>query len=454
MNESFRKRYPEFKVFNSSIRRHGDKYYFVAERESRFYLVTGKDSFSFFEREKAPEILKKSFPFLKPACSGCKNSFGFGDRTGYATAGHIRAARKSNFFPIFAQQSARELERTGRSFQQVLDDVVFWCFAEGWSDPFGADADHAKSFETLQEAISAGYTFFTIDPSDKIKILEKQFAGESHKYGFYLKQYSGKKISIKGFSFVFTDDIIIDLVSTYGDALDFVQQCYLFISDKRKDFDFEVSVDETKIPTSPFAHVFVAMELIRRKISFQSLALRFPGKFEKGIDYRGDIKNFTGDLIVHNNIRNYFGPYKISLHSGSDKFAVYREFRNIVADMFHVKTSGTSWIQAMKTIAAVDRNLFIECMAVALKNFEKNSASYEISADISRINIEKMQREDIESMFSDSNIRQLIHISYGSITGVESPQLKNSFFSVIEKNLELYTQFVEEHLNRHITLLS
>ncbi|MCM8824556.1 MAG: tagaturonate epimerase family protein [Candidatus Omnitrophica bacterium] len=454
MEKSFKRQHPEFRILDKSVRKQGDRYYFVAESYGKFYLVTGNDSFNFIEKEKASEILRENFPFLKPSCSGYKKSFGFGDRTGYATAGHIRAARKGSFFPIFAQQSARELERTGRSFQQVLDDVIFWCFAEGWSGPFGADADHAKNFETLQDAISAGFTFFTIDPSEKIKIPEKQFGIDGDKYNFYLKQYSGKKISIKEFSFVFTDDIIIDLVSTYADALDFIQQCYAYISNKRKDFDFEVSIDETKISTSPYAHVFVVMELLRRKINFQSLALRFTGRFEKGVDYIGDIEKFSRDLMVHNDIRNYFGPYKISLHSGSDKFSIYRKFKDIVGDFFHVKTSGTSWIEAMKTIAVGDRNLFVDCMDVAMKNFVKNAASYEISADISKINMEEIKQKDIQNIFSDKNIRQVIHISYGSIIGSENPQLKNRFFSTIERSFELYTQFVEEHLGCHIRLLS
>lgn len=453
MNGLFRKQYPDFNIIESSVRKHSTKYYFAVERNGKFYLVICDNGFTFIEREKASEILKNIFPFLNPVCAGLKSSFGFGDRTGYATSGHILAVKKSAFFPVFAQQSARELERTGRSFQQVLDDVIFWCFVEGWSSPFGADADHVKNFQVLEDAINAGYTFFTIDPSDKIKNPEIEEIKTIENLPLYINEYSGKSFSFNGFSFTFTDEMIAELASTYGRALDFVESCYLFIYNKKKEFDFEVSVDETKLPTTPFAHVFIVLELIRRNINFKSLALRFPGKFEKGIDYKGDTTKFAEELEIHAHIRKKLGPYKISLHSGSDKFSIYRKFKEILGDMIHVKTSGTSWIQAMKTIAVVDRDFFIECMKIALDDFEKNSASYEISADVSKINIEKMKDENIDNLFLNDDIRQLIHISYGSIIGNNQLHLKKHFFSLLERNLNLYTQFVDQHISSHIELL-
>ncbi|HOK79484.1 MAG TPA: tagaturonate epimerase family protein [bacterium] len=456
MSYLFKKQYPDFRLFESSLRKHGDDYYFVAEKNGRMYLVIGNNSFRFIEREESPEILRKTFSFLTPVCAGMKNSFGFGDRTGFATPGHIRAVEGSGLFPIFAQQSARELERTGRTFKQVLDDVIFWCFAFGWINGFGADADHAKNFDVLQEAISAGYTFFTIDPSDKIRNPSDIASCKKQSIDKYIKEYSGKNFACNGFSFVFTEEMVSELAITYGQAIDFIEECYLFISDRKKNFDFEVSVDETKVPTTVYAHVFIVMELRRRNIEFNSLALRFSGRFEKGIDYIGDINEFARELEIHNKIRNHLGPYKISLHSGSDKFSIYGAFKKTLGDMFHVKTSGTSWIQAMKTIAAIDREFFMKCLEVALKDFEKNSRSYEISTDISRINLEKIRNENLDEIFSDNHIRQLIHISYGSIIGnaPESQEMKQHYNILIEKNCELYFRFIEEHLKKHVQLLT
>ncbi|MCM8816640.1 MAG: tagaturonate epimerase family protein [Candidatus Omnitrophica bacterium] len=453
MNDLFKKKYPEFEVFDSSIRKQGEKYYFVARRKGKYYLVTGNHTFNFIEKEAAAKIIRDVFPFFNPVCSGLKNSFGFGDRTGFATPGHIMAVKKSSFFPIFAQQSARELERMSRSFQQVIDDAIFWCFTFGWSGPFGADADHAKSFNVLEEAINAGFSFFTIDPSDKIGKIEESEENKDQLVT-YLKEYSGKKFSFDGFEILFTDEVVGNLAIIFGKAIDFVQDCYLFIRDKKKNFDFEVSIDETKLPTTPVAHVFIVLELIRRKINFQSLALRLPGKFEKGIDYKGDIKQFAQEIEIHNSIRRKLGPYKISLHSGSDKFSIYKIFREIFGDMIHVKTSGTSWIQAMKTIAVLDRDLFVRCIEIGLRDFRENSASYEISADVSNVCLEKVRNENIVELFANNNIRQLIHISYGSIIGNKDPELKDAVYLALGRNLELYTQFVEQHISKHLKLLS
>ncbi len=77
-----------------------------------------------------------------------------------------------------------------------------------------------------------------------------------------------------------------------------------------------------------------------------SLAPRFIGDFEKGVDFRGDVARFEADLVLHAAIAEQYGPYKISLHSGSDKFGVYPQIGRITNQSFHVKTAGTSYLEA------------------------------------------------------------------------------------------------------------
>jgi hypothetical protein len=91
-------------------------------------------------------------------------SFGFGDRLGLATPGHIAAVRGTKFAPIFAQQSVRENARTGRTPQQVMNDAKRAVDAAHWDAPWGADADHLKTLDDLPPFVEAGYTFFTVDP--------------------------------------------------------------------------------------------------------------------------------------------------------------------------------------------------------------------------------------------------------------------------------------------------
>src|SRR5512139_462452 len=94
------------------------------------------------------------------------SSFGFGDRLGLATPGHIEAVRGTAIAPIFAQQSVRENSRTGRTPQQVLDEAMWGAFQEGWREPWGADADHLKTTGDVDTFVAAGYTFFTVDPGE------------------------------------------------------------------------------------------------------------------------------------------------------------------------------------------------------------------------------------------------------------------------------------------------
>src|SRR6187431_3380580 len=112
-------------------------------------------------------------------------SFGFGDRLGLATPGHIASVRGTKFAPIFAQQSVRENTRTGRSPQQVLDDARRAVDIAKWDSPWGADADHLKGLDDLPSFVEAGYTFFTVDPgeyvdnsadTDSIEMLERKTA--------------------------------------------------------------------------------------------------------------------------------------------------------------------------------------------------------------------------------------------------------------------------------------
>src|SRR5262245_14633629 len=101
----------------------------------------------------------------QPSILGLKKSFGFGDRLGLATPGHVASIKGTGFAPIFAQQSVREMERTQRTPQEVLSAAQSALARLGWTAPWGADADHHKTPEDVRKTAAAGFTFFTIDPS-------------------------------------------------------------------------------------------------------------------------------------------------------------------------------------------------------------------------------------------------------------------------------------------------
>ena len=113
-----------------------------------------------------------------PQPLGLKRSFGFGDRLGLATPGHIDAVRGSSFAPIFAQQSIRELKRTRREPDQVMTAAAQAVEAEDWTAIWGADADHLQTKEDVDRMAKEGYTFFTIDPSAHVNADADGLQGE------------------------------------------------------------------------------------------------------------------------------------------------------------------------------------------------------------------------------------------------------------------------------------
>ena len=118
------------------------------------------------------QALQARLPWLVPVPLGDALSFGFGDRLGLATPGHVDALRAADpggtVAPIFAQQSVRENERLHRTPQEVMTAAIWGVLATGWRAPWGADADHVKEVAHIAPFVAAGYTFYTIDPSDHV----------------------------------------------------------------------------------------------------------------------------------------------------------------------------------------------------------------------------------------------------------------------------------------------
>ncbi len=117
-------------------------------------------------------------------------------------------------------------------------------------------------------------------------------------------------------------------------------------------------MDETDQPTTHAEHVYIASELKRLGVEWVSLAPRFVGRFEKGVDYIGDLQAFHQDVNGHAAIARALGPYKLSIHSGSDKFSIYPIIMEATRGLVHLKTAGTSYLEALRTAAALDLDLF------------------------------------------------------------------------------------------------
>ena len=388
------------------------------------------------------EFLREIFPELCPAPSKLKTSFGFGDRIGLATPAHIRVAQKHQLFPVFAQQSIREITRTRRSMPEVMDSCLLGLLEAGYSGQWGADCDHIKDISHLKDGLKTGFSMFTIDISDYIKAPFE--ISSSIKEFFLNKQYS-----VAGKRYVFTASELKRIALSFAKGLNFAREGYFILKDSERDFDFEVSVDETESPTSALEHIFIVEYLRKNGVRLSSLALRFPGRFEKGIDYKGNIEEFEKTYREHYLISQFFGDYKLSLHSGSDKFSIYPIIQKI-SNTFHIKTAGTSWLQAIKTIALRNPSLYRKIHKCAIQNIEKDRSSYSISLNLNKIlPIEKIADKKLGDLFSLPDARQLIHITYGSILN----EFREKIYKALFLDEEEHYRLLEEHLDKHLNLL-
>lgn len=386
---------------------------------------------------------------LKPL--GLQPSFGFGDRLGLATAGHIAAIKSSRFLPIFAQQSVRENARTGRTPQQVMDDARRAVEACGWDSPWGADADHLKHLEDLPPFVSAGYTFFTIDPGDHVdnaadldpvEILEKKTSG------FDWSELSARYLANAedlGFG-IFNREKLLRAVTKYGKAIQHTEKMYHRLREMKEDFDFEVSVDETEAPTTPLEHYFIANELTLKKVKFTSLAPRFIGRFEKGVDYIGDLKELDVELAKHAAVTAHFGTYKLSLHSGSDKFSVYPLLVKHWGDRLHVKTAGTSYLEALRTLGLAEPELFTKIWDLGLERYETDKVSYHVSAEINKV----PALTHLPALLDDFHAREILHVTFGSALMQYGEQIKKALI----EHSDRYNENLIKHFKKHLGLLS
>jgi hypothetical protein len=340
--------------------------------------------------------LRKRFAWLNPVPLGVQTSFGFGDRLGCATPGHVRALRAADpagtIAPIFAQQSVRENARTGRTPQEVMDDATWGVFQAGWREPWGADADHVKEVADLAPFVAAGYTFYTVDPSDHVDNAAQTDSNDTlqrktgalpwdvlqSSYPEMVARYCDRAIRVDDLSLEFDETILSRALAKYGRALahTIVVAQELAARMGGRAYDLEMSVDETDTPTSIHEHYFIVSELTRCGVPVVSLAPRFVGKFQKGVDYMGDLALFEGELARHAAIMRHFGTYKLSIHTGSDKFSIYPLIARHTDGCAHVKTAGTSYLEALRVLATADPALFKAALDLAHARFEHDRKTY------------------------------------------------------------------------------
>ncbi|RPI61334.1 MAG: hypothetical protein EHM44_08835, partial [Ignavibacteriales bacterium] len=284
--------------------------------------------------------------------------------------------------------------------------------------------------------------------------------------------WKGLKSNIKDLSveylgkeFILSEDLTIksDLISLkralvkYGNAIAHIKKLYDHLVTKYPNYDSEVeiSVDETESVTTPFEHFFFVKELNRLGVKFISLAPRFIGDFEKGIDYKGELDLFKQEYLKHLAITKYFGNYKISLHSGSDKFSVYKVIGSIKGAYTHIKTAGTSYLEALKVMALKEPIFFREILDYCTSLYEHEKKTYHVSADFTKIKTgNDYTDEELEPLFYDDNVRQVLHVTFGRILTDKTTngeyKFKDRLLNYLKTYEETYYEIIEIHFHKHL----
>ena len=428
--------------------------------------------------------LRARLPFTAPTLVGVRKSAGLGDRLGIATPGHVRALREvQGIFPILAQQSIREMERTGRGPEEVLDAATWGVFQEGWRSGFGADADHLKTFADVDRCAAAGFLTYTLDPSEyvdvgaetdspavleaKLKALPWEILkSEPTKVR---QTYLGKAIPVPPAGMAVGERLaktvdeghLLRAACKYGHAIAHLVTMYQHLMRVRagQPFEVEISVDETDAPTTPLEHYYVASELGRLGVKWISLAPRYVGRFEKGVDYIGDLAHFEANFAAHVAIAKALGPYKLSLHSGSDKFSIYPLVARIAGGLVHLKTAGTSYLEALRAVAMLDPELFREILRFAVAHYERDRASYYVSAKITNVpEAGSLPDDALSGLLDQPDVRQVLHVTFGTVLtardGAGRPRFQERLLAVLEAHEEIHYGVLQTHMRRHLVPFS
>ena len=408
-----------------------------------------------------------------------KYSIGLGDRFGHQGSAQLKAIiaaseKGIDITPVW-NKSNREHNTIGTQPVDVRIEADLATGSAGFKKSYFVDADHIN-IDTVDRFIECS-DFFTIDVASYIglKADEKdilEFLSGAEKYTGKLK-IAGTKLS-----FDTSKSQIKQFAEKYLFAAKKARDIYFKIEKGKGNGNFitEISMDEVAQPQTPVELLFILKMLAAENIPVQTIAPKFSGRFNKGVDYVGDpllfAREFESDILVIDYAVREFGlpeNLKISIHTGSDKFAIYPYIGSIIKkyDMgIHLKTAGTTWLEEVIGLAESGGEALDFVKELYIKSLEKIDELCEPYADVIDIEISSLPSKQEVSQwnsarFSDSlkhisgnsdynpNMRQLVHVAYK----LAALQMKD-YFRLLETNEQVVSKCVYENIfNRHICRL-
>ncbi len=373
-----------------------------------------------------------------------KYSFGIGDRFAHEGVNQLKALIEAeqqfgvHFVPVW-NKSNREHQIVGTIPAETRKEAEEAVRTLGYTSPYFVDADHIN-LSNVDKFIDSS-DFFTIDVAD----------------------YIGKSGTM--------EERFLPAIREAG-------KIYRHIAEKKgaENFVTEVSMDEVDVAQTPEELRYILRELAAEGIPAQTIAPKFTGRFNKGVDYRGDInlfeKEFEEDLLVIEQcVKEYGLPsnLKLSIHSGSDKFSIYPIMGRLLRKYdkgIHIKTAGTTWLEEIIGLSVADDNALTLSKKIyrqSLSRMDELTIPYAtvIDIDINELpsceevdgwdaeRFARALRHNPDDKFFNPSMRQLLHVSYKI-----AAELRAEFFPALEKHADVIGKQIAENIGtRHIRRL-
>lgn len=408
-----------------------------------------------------------------------KYSFGIGDRFAHEGVAQLKAIAKANqsglnISPVW-NKSNREHLIVGSNPADVRKEADNAVTTLGFTGKYFVDADHIN-LDTVSSYVETA-DFFTLDVASHIGNSIQPEEVQAFVDG--CDQYLGQLV-IPGIDHPFdvTKKSLSKIAADFLAPAKQASEIYNLLRDAKGEGNFitEVSMDEVENPQTPIELLFILKMLADKGVAIQTIAPKFTGRFNKGVDYKGDLnqfaKEFEEDILVLDFAIKEFGlpeDLKLSVHSGSDKFSIYPIMGQIIKKHdkgLHVKTAGTTWLEEVIGLALGGGNaleVVKRLYSNALEQREKLCAPYAdvIDIDPAKLPTENEVKEWSSEKFVNTlrhipenpdynpNFRQLIHVGYKVAAG-----LGETFTKLLEQHSEIIGTCVEENIyERHLKRL-
>lgn len=403
-------------------------------------------------------------------------SLGTGDRFGLQGSSQLAAVQKAYDagveLAIVWNKSHREHTIVGTTQESVRQEADLAAAAASWTGQYFVDADHIGLGNV--DLFLQNSDFFTIDVADFIG----KKAEESALNAFIASHQNliGEH-TIPGISapLIISRELFQAITEKYLYAVTKAGEIYRYIQTNKSNGDFitEVSMDETSDPQTPTEMLIILAAIADQKIPAQTIAPKFSGRFNKGVDYIGNItqfrQEFEEDLCIIKYGISHFGlpdDLKLSVHSGSDKFSIYGPIRELIAKHdagIHVKTAGTTWLEELiglaeaggtgldiaKKIYSNSYSRFDELCSPYASVIDIDRAALPTPADLQNWTSEQFVnalRHEQSCPSYDINLRQLLHVGYKV-----AAEMGDVYLDALRQNEAVVSKNVIENLyNRHI----